>query len=483
MNSSASVIILCLVCSQLFPLIFAAEEQGSLEKLENAYQEMLAKAEAPVFGFQQRYEEELKKLAVEAQKAGKLDEMLAIKKEISDFRERPPSNLNPFPDVANLRRIYDANLVKLRTEAAKESNSALQKYIGAVSEIVSELTSSGDIDGAVQVNALKQSLIAQLASRQPGTIQPQPLSPAQSPPNTVFVGDVDTIPGLQGKSGRLRSFGKFTIGEEILPPEAADIDDFVKVYAYDRSWVGLRENGSVFIKYIRPNVLTVHTSEVRSIEKISRGHDGWIVDRGDQFWRVADPVKALDLVDTPAGILGCHCAGLAYQSDGSFVTTGATFGPGKRVPPPEDFFEGIIGAGSGANTMIAIDPGGTLRGWETDPGQETTFEGITGVMEFEAGRDHAVIRRADGTIQTFSISSRISGWDPSMDVPSDLGGIVARIRAGGNASAIQRTDGTWLSWGPNTDLNNAVRAAGVAIDLDLFGSGSGGYAIWIEPVE
>ena len=67
-----------------------------------------------------------------------------------------------------------------------------------------------------------------------------------------------------------------------------------------------------------------------------------------------------------------------------------------------------------------------------------------------------------------------------MIVPADLGGEVARIRAGGQTSAIQRTDGTWFAWGPNTQVNEAINGAGVAIDLDVFGLGNRGYAIWID---
>jgi hypothetical protein len=460
-----------------------AEEPTSAEALKQAYEARAALANKPVTDFERRYLEELEKLAKGAQGAGQLEKLLAIQKEMKEFRSGPAATLNQFPAVAKLRGIFDSRLPALEAKAVKGRSLALQLYIDGVGKLVTELTTAGKIDVAVEMNELKQKLTIELASLQTSGRSELGTAPvAVSDASSMFVAEVQTIPGLSGKSGRLRSAGTFTTGEVVIPPEAEKIDDFVRVYAYDRSWVGIREDGSAFIKYIRPIKRTVHIVEERSVDRISRGHDGWIVNRRDEFWRICEPDNVFDAPKTPDGIVGCHCAGIAFRADGMMETGGSQFAPNRKIPPPEGFFDGVVGACSGALTMLAVDPGGTLRGWQIDVGQPISFDGVSGVVEIESGRSHAIVRKGDGSIETFAIHNHANAWDPSMVVPADLGGTVARVRAGGQTSAIQRTDGSWLAWGPNPTVNDAVKSAGLAIDLDVYGQ-SNGYAIWIEPVE
>ncbi|MEM6916197.1 MAG: hypothetical protein AAF491_06475, partial [Verrucomicrobiota bacterium] len=363
------------------PFELESSELASVEILKRSYEESAALANKPVADFQRRYLEELEKLAKEAQAAGRLEELLVIQTETKEFRVGPAENLDQFPGLTKLRGIYDSSLPALKAKAVEGQAQALQKYLNGISGLVAAWTSEGKIDEAVELNKLKQKLTVELATlRDSGGQDSLTNATAEADPPTMFASEVTTIPGLNGKSGRLRSVGAFSIGEEVIPPEAEEIDDFVRVYAYDRSWVGIREDGSAFIKYIRPIKLTVHTTELRNVERISRSHDGWIMTKRNEFWRIADPVKVYDTPKEPHGLIGGHCAGLAFRSDGMAATGGAGYGPDNKLPPPEGFFEGVVGACSGAVTIIAVDPGGTLRGWEIDTGQPYSFDGISGVV-------------------------------------------------------------------------------------------------------
>jgi hypothetical protein len=462
---------------------FAEGSEPSLDQLKQAYEESREAAMQPVLDFQSRYTEELQKLADKAQMSGKLEEMLAVKEEIAGYQSGPISNLNQFPEVAKLREIYETNLAPLEAVAIEGNTVALQEYLTGVTTLVAQLTSAGKIDEALAANEVKQSLTAELAALQSAVSLP-PVAPADSSgSNSIFVSEIETIPGLRGKAGRLRSVGTLRDGEVVLPEEVLEMDDFVKVYVFMSCWVAIRENGTAFIKYIRPNVLTIHTAEERSLEMISRGHDSWVMNSRNDFWRTSEPNSVVDLKKKPDGIIGSHCAGLAYWKDGSVVTWGSQFAANRQTPPPADFFQGAIGAGSGGSTMIAVDQGGTLRGWDIHTGSPIAFDGVSGVIELESGRGHVVTRKADGTVETFPTRTNAMEWDSAtMTVPADLGGVPARVRAGGHSSAIQRTDGTWFAWGPNPDLNEAVKSAGIAIDLDIYGVSGDGFVIWIEPV-
>lgn len=485
-------------CRHIFLIVFwvclasetlAGPSDPALAQLKQSYESSLADSREPISDFQKRYIEELEKLSARAQSGGNLEEMMAIKEELSGFESGPGSSLAQYPGVAKLRGIYDTNIALLESEAARNHEKALNQYIAGVAKVVSALTSAGKIEEALAVNEIKSALSEELASLKSvgtdlsgGVALENSLTPSNTA--TSFVRDVELIPAVEGKSGRLRSFGSLRFGKEVLPEEIREVDDFVKVYAYHICWIGVRENGEVFIHYIAPNAQTIHSMEDSSIELISRGHDGWVVNRRNEFWRAAEPERVVDLKRKPDGILGSHCGGLAYWSDGSSITSGSQFTSSKRIPPPEDFLEDMIGAGSGESTMIAIDSNGTPRGWNLDNGEPVVFEGISGIVEFEVGKGHAVARMADGSIDTFSTGGKAVDWDVStMSFPADFEGVPAKVRAGGHASAIQRANGAWVAWGPNAALNKAVSSASVAVDLDLYGTATDGYAIWIESVD
>ncbi|MEM7601669.1 MAG: hypothetical protein AAF357_09665, partial [Verrucomicrobiota bacterium] len=457
----------------------------SLEDSKVTYLQSVAEAKRPVLEFQQRYVEELDNLAKQAQLAGQLEEMLAIKEEIEGFKSGPGSNLAGYPAAAKLRGIYDSNLGPLEATAKEKISAALKQHIAEVSGLVSSLTSAGNIDEAMAANKVKQSLVVELASLESVDSTSVNETSTTTASASEFVADVQTVPALRGKAGRLRAFGNMRFGGKVLPEELQEIDDFVRVYAYHTGWIGIRGDGKAVTTYIKQKDLSIQIFEERSPQIISRGHDGWIVNRRNEFWRAVEPERAtIDLKSEPAGILGCHCAGLAYWFDGEAVVWGSQFAPDKKIPPPEGFFRDVIGAGSGNSTMIAIDEGGTLRGWDIVAGEPVTFEGISNVVELESGKGHAIVRKSDGELVTFPTRPDLEDWDRnSMSVPIDFGGVAARIRAGGQTSAIQRTDGTWFAWGPSNSLNETINSIGVAIDLDVFSSNSESYAIWIEPVE
>jgi len=80
-------------------------------------------------------------------------------------------------------------------------------------------------------------------------------------------------------------------------------------------------------------------------------------------------------------------------------------------------------------------------------------------------------------VHVLDVESTVS---PETQPPSDLGEAVA-VRAGGQASAVQRPDGTWRAWGPGEFAVAQVNQTGLALDLGVYFGGQAEYLIWIEP--
>ena len=216
------------------------------------------------------------------------------------------------------------------------------------------------------------------------------------------------------------------------------------------------------------------------IRLVGRGYDPWTVGEANELRRENENVTFPFENENPDGITGSHTGGIAWWKDGTISTGGSAFPDGRFGKPPPEFFKGAKMAQGCSQGLFAVTGGGNVLGWDLREKKLSQFPDLTGIVEMEAGHQHGVFRSADGSVAVRDFRGT-KGHERAF--PPDELPIAVSVRAGHHMSAIRKLDGTWLAWGPNPALVDAVKKAGKATDLDIVGNSDKGYVIWIEPVD
>ncbi|MEM9481974.1 MAG: hypothetical protein AAGA58_20165, partial [Verrucomicrobiota bacterium] len=239
-----------------------------------------------------------------------------------------------------------------------------------------------------------------------------------------------------------------------------------------------RESGEGVVYAYRRPVKKFEFLDREKLELVSRGHDPWTVGNRREARRESEGRSFPFKRTNPKGIAGSHTGAAIWWEDGEFEVLGSAFTEGRYKHPPEDFFAETVDAQGGATSVFVMRTGGQFRSWNYLEGKEGEFSDVQGLVDFEAGREHVILRWADGSVKVRGINGDAghSRTFPKSEIPKAL-----TVRAGQHMSAVQKQDETWLAWGPSQQVVDAVENAGAATDLDVFAQSDEGYVIWIEP--
>jgi hypothetical protein len=151
MKSHAAVFFCVLLC-------LAGAEAG-LEEIEAQYRtewerNVVAKHAAAVAELDGKYAGALDRAMQEASKAGRLEEAVALKKEIQRITDKlalPRTDVDVPPVVANFRKTYRDQLARLAVEREKAGNPIVQQFGMALVALQTELTQAGKLEEALVV--------------------------------------------------------------------------------------------------------------------------------------------------------------------------------------------------------------------------------------------------------------------------------------------------------------------------------------------
>ncbi len=111
------------------------------------------------------YAEHLSKLEKEAQGKGLLDEVLAVKKELAEFRKGGQPGEIKYGKLKDLRAVYDRERMKRRNQIVDGLKVALEQYRDDLQEVQKNLTIAGKVEEAVLAKKEAQRVEALLADR------------------------------------------------------------------------------------------------------------------------------------------------------------------------------------------------------------------------------------------------------------------------------------------------------------------------------
>ena len=154
-----TVLLLRLAC---FTCTLHAQETGvspdgptssDLEKRIFIYEVEREELKKPLLDLQAKYSAALDRLTLTAQEAGKLEEVLALKKERGEFTSGRVPEDGTSPQILNLRAVYERELAKLLIEANAEEAELKKGLIQEVENLKIALTKAGQLEEAIKVAA------------------------------------------------------------------------------------------------------------------------------------------------------------------------------------------------------------------------------------------------------------------------------------------------------------------------------------------
>jgi hypothetical protein len=117
--------------------------------------------EAGVSELKLKYTTALERAQKKVQDAGKLEEALAYKNEITQLSEggaSPADDANALPELKKLRAIYRQSLAKLETEKNNATNPIIGALLVSIDKLIASLTKAGRLEEALFVKQKKDTL-------------------------------------------------------------------------------------------------------------------------------------------------------------------------------------------------------------------------------------------------------------------------------------------------------------------------------------
>lgn len=144
----------------------------NLQTLEDFHAAEISLARKPVDGAEASYRSNLLKYQKTAQAAGNLKSLLATKQAIEDLDAGRPPIVNIDPDVAAIQKNYQTQRQKAEAESAKALAKANQEHLTSLKKLVVDLTKSGNIDQAQEVQTKLDGFTVQLNPATESRAQP-----------------------------------------------------------------------------------------------------------------------------------------------------------------------------------------------------------------------------------------------------------------------------------------------------------------------
>ncbi len=197
-------------------------------------------------------------------------------------------------------------------------------------------------------------------------------------------------------------------------------------------------NDSIETHYkIDPNNAEVTPNNSRPTGVVSQ----WVAPEANQS---SVPSGLTDVVQIAAG-----GAGYALKADGTVTAWGEIWSGSGSVNIPAYVPEGlsnVVQVDAGINYALALKGDGTLVTWGhfwDGYGHQASFvpDSLSGVVQISAGISHAAALKADGTITVWGTNY----WGQT-NVPDGLSDVV-QVEAGGYHTMALKRDGTMVVWG------------------------------------
>ncbi len=134
-------------------------QDDPLASLEAAMEKELSTVDDPIWKMQSSYVKALKNLEKDTIESGDLDNVLMVRKEIAEYREKGQRDYSSFAGLANLRGIYESSLSARQAEVHKDRAAIYHKYAGKFAEVTKELTIAGNLELAVKANSRQKALL------------------------------------------------------------------------------------------------------------------------------------------------------------------------------------------------------------------------------------------------------------------------------------------------------------------------------------
>lgn len=115
----------------------------------------------PLTQLQENYDGALERLEKDVQSQGKLDRLLAVKKEREGFRQAVFVKEGVFPDLLKLREIYQVEHAKIQQTLDEEIAEATASFTAELEVLKKERTRAGEFEEALKVAEVIERLKAQ----------------------------------------------------------------------------------------------------------------------------------------------------------------------------------------------------------------------------------------------------------------------------------------------------------------------------------
>lgn len=131
-----------------------ATETKSLEELRNAFHEAEEALQDPIRGLQSGYEEQLSSLMAATMERGHLEQVLAVKKELAEYKQaKPVAPADGFPELKRLQGIYAEALAQRQAGIARSHAQLVTGYKSQLLTVQTELTKKGLLEEALKIKA------------------------------------------------------------------------------------------------------------------------------------------------------------------------------------------------------------------------------------------------------------------------------------------------------------------------------------------
>lgn len=231
---------LILMMLALFPFYLFGENPPELEKLRSDMEEEMRALTKPITDLNTKYETYLEQRRDSYQKDGSLEAVIAVEKEIAEFRVHG-ADVSAFPELARLQKIYRGELNRLEKERAVKALPVFQVYQKKAEELSTQWTRINRIHGA----KLAKEEAERLGRLVNGKESMTEIQPASKPTGKTGVyegtraGEV-TINSVGMKLCWIPA-GKFEMGSPIDEEGRTDHENQVRVSLSEGYWIGTYE--------------------------------------------------------------------------------------------------------------------------------------------------------------------------------------------------------------------------------------------------
>lgn len=452
-------------------------------QFEEAYDRDVGKAhEAAVAELDSKYAAALERSLNTATTDGKLDEALILRDERKRVQARQPlpaSDEDTLPEsLKTLRATYRKAVADLEAAKSEKARPLWETFESALAALQNELTQAQRLDDALVVKAKRETIQKQTSGNAPASTAAVASSMSASA----------WLTAAREKGGRLRLWGGPVPGKDIeVPAKAAKYSDFVSVnmYYYPHRVLFAKRNDGDLIILDFEDLSKIEVHEVKAPLHTSSGNVAAYVGRDRKVYDFEGSEKAdtRKIKDTVA-LVYTYRFSLLIAADGSLNPFGM---PPDFGGPPENFLSGqkVVQAVGTDNSAAFLTDKGRVLGWHFKEKTQVTFEGLDtknvcsvfGTYGFLTQEGEALIYGDDGKLGsgTFSgIGKRIL---------ADEEGPWTQGKGTAYFGAVQRPDGTWLSWKWQSLVPDKIKALDPVLDLDAAEGGDAGILAWIDVTE